>query len=111
MNRFFGIFGIIGIFLLAYALSNNRKAINYKTVGMGFLLQVTAAIFIFKNRRTDKLNRKNIAEIIRIHQRTEHHRAAFFCKIKDMLNKVSYRKENLLSERNFKYKNRSRNLQ
>lgn len=48
MNRFFGIFGIIGIFLLAYALSNNRKAINYKTVGMGFLLQVTAAIFIFK---------------------------------------------------------------
>jgi CNT family concentrative nucleoside transporter len=29
-------------------MSNNRKAINFKTVGMGFLLQVFFAIFIFK---------------------------------------------------------------
>ena len=48
MGRFVGIIGIIVIFLICYALSNNRKAINYKTIGMGFLLQVSFAIFIFK---------------------------------------------------------------
>ncbi len=48
MERLFGIFGIIFIFALAFLLSNNRKAINYKTVGMGFLLQVLLAVFIFK---------------------------------------------------------------
>jgi len=48
MSRFFGIFGIIIIFLIAYFMSNNKKAINYKTVGVGFLLQVLFAIFIFK---------------------------------------------------------------
>lgn len=48
MSRFIGIFGIIFIFALAYLMSNNRKAINYKTVGMGFLLQVVLAVFIFK---------------------------------------------------------------
>ncbi len=48
MSRFIGILGIVVIFALAYALSNNRKAINYKTIGMGFLLQVLLAVFIFK---------------------------------------------------------------
>lgn len=48
MERFVGIIGIIAIFLICYALSNNKKAINYKTVGMGFLLQILLAIFIFK---------------------------------------------------------------
>lgn len=48
MNRFIGIIGIIIIFGLAYLMSNNKKAINYKTVGMGFLLQVLFAVFIFK---------------------------------------------------------------
>lgn len=48
MSRFFGIFGIILIFGLAYLMSNNRKAINYKTVGMGFALQILIAVFIFK---------------------------------------------------------------
>lgn len=48
MSRFIGIFGIIFIFALAYFMSNNRKAINYKTVGTGFLLQVLLAVFIFK---------------------------------------------------------------
>ena len=48
MDRFFGIFGIILIFGLAYLLSNNRKAINYKTIGTGFALQVLLAVFIFK---------------------------------------------------------------
>ena len=47
MSRFIGILGIIFIFGLAYLMSNNRKAINYKTVGMGFLLQVLFAVFVF----------------------------------------------------------------
>lgn len=48
MTRFVGLIGIIAIFLICYALSNNKKAINYKTVGMGFILQIALAIFIFK---------------------------------------------------------------
>ena len=48
MERFVGIIGIVAIFLICYGLSNNRKAINYKTIGMGFLLQIIFAIFIFK---------------------------------------------------------------
>ena len=48
MERFVGLIGIIIIFLLAFWLSNNKKAINYKTIGIGFLLQILLAIFIFK---------------------------------------------------------------
>ena len=48
MERFVGLIGIIVIFLIAFLMSNNKKAINYKTVGMGFLLQIILAIFIFK---------------------------------------------------------------
>ena len=48
MDRFVGLIGIIVIFLICYGLSNNRKAINYKTIGMGFLLQILLALFIFK---------------------------------------------------------------
>ena len=48
MERFIGLIGIVAIFLICYALSNNRKAINYKTVITGFVLQILLAIFIFK---------------------------------------------------------------
>ena len=48
MERLFGIIGILFIFAIAFALSNNRKAINYKTIGTGFALQILLAIFIFK---------------------------------------------------------------
>ncbi len=48
MERFFGIFGIILIFLIAFLMSNNRKAINYKTIVTGFVLQILLAVFIFK---------------------------------------------------------------
>ncbi len=48
MSRYIGLIGIVVIFLLCYLMSNNKKAINYKTIGMGFLLQVSMAIFIFK---------------------------------------------------------------
>lgn len=48
MERFVGIIGIVAIFLICYALSNNKKAINYKTIGIGFGLQILFALFIFK---------------------------------------------------------------
>lgn len=48
MERYLGILGIIFILGIAFLMSNNRKAINYKTVGMGFVLQIILAIFIFK---------------------------------------------------------------
>ena len=48
MERFFGIFGIILILGIAYLMSNNRKAINYKTVVTGFILQILLAVFVFK---------------------------------------------------------------
>ena len=48
MDRLFGILGIVFILLIAYLMSNNRKKINFKTVGIGFLLQVSLAVFIFK---------------------------------------------------------------
>jgi len=48
MDRFFGIYGIVLLLLLAFLMSNNRKAINYKTVGIGFLLQVLLAVFVLK---------------------------------------------------------------
>ncbi|MBO6273119.1 NupC/NupG family nucleoside CNT transporter [bacterium] len=48
MQRFIGLIGIAVILLIAYALSNNKKKINYKTIGMALLLQVLFALFIFK---------------------------------------------------------------
>ncbi|MFM2267748.1 MAG: hypothetical protein RL757_1189 [Bacteroidota bacterium] len=46
MERFTGLLGIALILGIAYALSNNRKAINYRTVGMGLLLQFVLALYI-----------------------------------------------------------------
>lgn len=48
MERLFGIFGIIIILGIAFLMSNNRKAINYKTISTGLVLQVLFAVFIFK---------------------------------------------------------------
>jgi CNT family concentrative nucleoside transporter len=48
MGRFTGIIGIIIILALAYLWSNNRKAINYRVVITGLLLQTGLAIFILK---------------------------------------------------------------
>ncbi len=55
MDRLIGILGILLIFGIAYAMSNNRKAINYKTISIGFVLQVLFAIFIFKVPIGEKL--------------------------------------------------------
>lgn len=48
MSRLIGILGIIFILGLAYLMSNNRKAISLKTIGVGFVLQIAFAVFIFK---------------------------------------------------------------
>jgi concentrative nucleoside transporter, CNT family len=48
MERFTGILGILLILGIAYTLSDNKKAINLRTVGMGLLLQFALALFILK---------------------------------------------------------------
>jgi concentrative nucleoside transporter, CNT family len=48
MERFTGLLGIALILGIAYALSENKKAINLRTVGMGLLLQFALALFILK---------------------------------------------------------------
>ena len=50
MDRFIGLIGIALILGIAYLLSNNRKAINYRVVGMGLLIQATLHYYglIFK---------------------------------------------------------------
>ena len=55
MSRLFGVLGIIFILAIAYLMSNNRKKINFKTVGIGFLLQVSLAVFIFKDPLGQKM--------------------------------------------------------
>ena len=48
MGRFTGIIGIVIILGLAFLWSNNRKAINYRLVVTGLLLQLVLAFFILK---------------------------------------------------------------
>lgn len=48
MERFSGLLGIALILGLAFVLSNNRKAINYRVVVSGLLLQLLLALFILK---------------------------------------------------------------
>lgn len=48
MERFTGVIGIILILAIAYALSNNRKAINLRLVLSGLGLQLLFALFILK---------------------------------------------------------------
>ena len=48
MERFTGLIGVVLILGIAYAMSNNRKAINYRTVGVGLALQFGLAVFILK---------------------------------------------------------------
>jgi concentrative nucleoside transporter, CNT family len=48
MERFTGLLGMALILGIAFLLSNNKKAINYRTVGTGLLLQIFLAFFILK---------------------------------------------------------------
>ncbi|MCG9881126.1 MAG: NupC/NupG family nucleoside CNT transporter [Bacteroidia bacterium] len=48
MEKYTGIIGILLIFAIAFLLSNNRKAINYRLVFSGLGLQILLALFILK---------------------------------------------------------------
>jgi CNT family concentrative nucleoside transporter len=48
MERFTGLIGIVLILAIAFAMSNNRKAINYRTVISGLVIQFLLAIFVLK---------------------------------------------------------------
>lgn len=50
MERFVGLIGIALILGIAFAMSNNRKAINYRLVGVGLALQSALAVFILKTQ-------------------------------------------------------------
>lgn len=48
MSRYTGILGIFAILGIAYLLSSNRKAIDYKTVGIGLAVQLFLAFGVLK---------------------------------------------------------------
>jgi concentrative nucleoside transporter, CNT family len=48
MERFTGLLGVVVIFAIAFLLSNNRKAINYRLVLSGVGLQVLIAVLVLK---------------------------------------------------------------
>lgn len=48
MDRFTGLIGIVVIFGIAFLLSNNKKAINYRLVISGVLLQLIIAVLVLK---------------------------------------------------------------
>ncbi len=48
LSKFVGIVGILIILGICFLMSNNRKKINYKTVGVGLALQFLLALFIMK---------------------------------------------------------------
>lgn len=48
MERFTGLIGVALILGIAFALSNNRKAINYRLVFSGLAIQLALAFFILK---------------------------------------------------------------
>lgn len=41
-----GIFGVIALLAIAFAFSNNKQAINWRTVGGAFVIQVLIALFV-----------------------------------------------------------------
>jgi CNT family concentrative nucleoside transporter len=48
MERFTGLIGVALILGIAFAFSNNRKAINYRVVFSGLAVQLTLALFVLK---------------------------------------------------------------
>ncbi|XCI75296.1 MAG: nucleoside transporter C-terminal domain-containing protein [Flavobacteriales bacterium] len=48
MEKYTCLFGIIAILIVSFLISNNRKAINYRVVGSGLVLQWITALFILK---------------------------------------------------------------
>ena len=54
MNHFTGIIGICALLGIAYLLSENKKAINYRTVMWGLVLQFVFAVLILTAMTFDK---------------------------------------------------------
>ena len=50
MERFSALIGFVLILAIAYLLSNNRKAIRWRTVFWGLLLQIIIAIAVLKGK-------------------------------------------------------------
>jgi CNT family concentrative nucleoside transporter len=48
MDRYFGIIGYVVLLGIAFLMSNNKKAINYRLVISGLLIQLALAFFILK---------------------------------------------------------------
>ncbi len=48
MQNLIGLLGVVLILAIAFLFSNNKKAINYRTVGVGLLLQILLGLFILK---------------------------------------------------------------
>jgi nucleoside permease NupC len=51
MERFTALIGFVAILAIAWAISTNRKAINWRPVGWGLLLQIVVAILVLKGRQ------------------------------------------------------------
>lgn len=47
-EKLVGLLGVVSIFGLAFLMSNNRKRLNYRLIGSGFLLQILLAVFVLK---------------------------------------------------------------
>lgn len=47
-DKFVGVLGFVAILATAYAMSNNRKSINYRLVLSGLLLQFCLAVFVLR---------------------------------------------------------------
>ena len=48
MNLLWGLFGILVVFGIAFLLSNGKKSINYRTIIVGLIIQVTFAFIVLK---------------------------------------------------------------
>ena len=48
MSSFLGVLGLFTLLAIAYLLSENKNAINYKTVVYGLIFQLLFALFILK---------------------------------------------------------------
>jgi CNT family concentrative nucleoside transporter len=48
MGSLLGVFGLFTLLAIAYFLSENKNAINYKTVVYGLIFQLGFALFILK---------------------------------------------------------------
>ncbi len=50
MQRFVGVLGLALILALAFTISNNKRRINWRLVGMGLLIQAVFAFLVIKGR-------------------------------------------------------------